>query len=683
MTARTPTADHAHHHGHHPASSGDMTAPSDTTSSTDTSSSNEPSFDTVIKDAAAGFDNVIAYSIDGTGNNLSDPSLGSANSDETRIAPANFAAGTTSTPVDGPNARVISNTIFANDANANDPGGRSAYMYAFGQFIDHDIDLNMDQTASPDGSNTMSITVPADDPSLPPGSQISIVRGEVDPANGNAVNSVTQYLDLSQVYGSDATTAASLRNADGTLKTSAGDNLPIVDNQFVGGDVRAAENPDLTSLDVLFVREHNYWVGQLHAEDPSLTGDELYDMARAITTAEYQNIVYSEFLPSLLGPDALTPYQGYDPNVSPQIFEEFSTAAYRFGHSIVSPTETKIANDGLVLEQQDLVAASGEPTSAYGTNGGADALLRNLAQDFSQQEGATINSDLRNMLNANPPGDQGDLAAIDILRERDLGIATLNQTREAIGLTPYTSFSQITSDQTLAAELQQVYGTVDQVDLFVGGLAEDPAPGAMVGQTFQIVIADQFENLRDGDRLFFENQGFSPTLMNQIQNTTLSDLIVRDTDTTAMQSDAFIATVRHASNVASPNPDAPQLVIGIDDDSATIAGSPGVDNTIVAGLGTNQQLTGSGSTNTFVFLGSGHNDTVTDFNVNTDRLDFENTMTPADFSDVTITSGSAGSAVVQFDGNTIQLAGVLPSDLGANQFVFNQDNPALQVPQTS
>ena len=206
MTARTPTADHAHHHGHHPASSGDMTAPSDTTSSTDTSSSNEPSFDTVIKDAAAGFDNVIAYSIDGTGNNLSDPSLGSANSDETRIAPANFAAGTTSTPVDGPNARVISNTIFANDANANDPGGRSAYMYAFGQFIDHDIDLNMDQTASPDGSNTMSITVPADDPSLPPGSQISIVRGEVDPANGNAVNSVTQYLDLSQVYGSDATT---------------------------------------------------------------------------------------------------------------------------------------------------------------------------------------------------------------------------------------------------------------------------------------------------------------------------------------------------------------------------------------------------------------------------------------------------------------------------------------------
>ena len=204
----------------------------------------------------------------------------------------------------------------------------------------------------------------------------------MDPASGNAVNSVTQYLDLSQVYGSDPATAASLRNPDGTLQTSPGDYLPIVDGQYVGGDVRAAENPDLTSLDVLFVREHNYWVGQLHAEDPSLTGDQLYSMARAITTAEYQNIVYTEFLPSLLGPDALTQYQGYNPNVSPQIFEEFSTAAYRFGHSIISPTETKIANDGTVLEQQDLVAASAEPPDAYPTNGGADALLRNLAQDL-------------------------------------------------------------------------------------------------------------------------------------------------------------------------------------------------------------------------------------------------------------------------------------------------------------
>ncbi len=80
-----------------------------------------------------------------------------------------------------------------------------------------------------------------------------------------------------------------------------------------------------------------------------------------------------------------------------------------------------------------------------------------------------------------------------------------------------------------------------------------------------------------------------------------------------------------------------------------------------------------------MFLGSGHDDTVTDFNVSTDKLDFENTMTPADFSDVTITAGAAGSAVVQFNDNTVQVSGVLPGQLGANQFVFNQNDPALQV----
>jgi heme peroxidase len=634
----------------------------------------------IIVDPSLGFDSVTAYPIDGTGNNSSDPMLGAANTDEVRLAPANFAPDTFDTPVSGPNPRDISNTIFATPQN-EDPGGRSAYMYAFGQFIDHDIDLNNTQAPADDASNTLSFTIPDDDPALPPGSEVSITRGQVDPANGNVINAVTQYLDLSQVYGSDPTTADSLRNPDGTLNTSQGDYLPV-DGQYVGGDVRAAENPDLTSIDVLFVREHNYWVGQLHSEDPSLSGDQLYARARAITTAEYQNIVYTEFLPHLLGTNTLSSYDGYNSSVSPQISEEFSTSAYRFGHSTVSPEETKIANDGTVLEQKDLVAASAEQTSDLPPNGGADALLRNLAQDFSQESSATINSDLRNLLNANPPGEVGDLAAIDILRERDLGIATLNQTREALGTTPYTSFDQITSDPQLASELQQAYGSVDQVDLFVGGLAEDPASGgSMVGPTFQAIIAQQFENLRDGDPSFYLNQGFSPQLMTQIQNTTLSDLIMRNTDTTAMQPDAFVATERHSSDVASANPDAPQLVMGVDADNAVIAGSPDVDNTIVAGLGVNQQLTGGGSSNTFVFIGSGHQDTVADFNPDTDKLDFENTMTSMDFSNVSLSETPDGWAVVEVNGNTIQLTGVSPSQVGAGMVEYNQQNPTLLAQQ--
>src|SRR4051812_27609772 len=103
---------------------------------------------------------------------------------------------------------------------------------------------------------------------------------------------------------------------------------------------------------------------------------------------------------------------------------------------------------------------------------------------------------------------------------------------------------------------------------------------SMVGPTFQAVIAQQFENLRDGDPSFYLNQRFSPQLMTRIQNTTLSDLIMRNTDTTAMQADAFVAAERHASDVAWSDPATPQLIIGVDADDAVIAGSPEADNTI-------------------------------------------------------------------------------------------------------
>ena len=230
----------------------------------------------------------------------------------------------------------------------------------------------------------MSFTIPDGDPALPPGSEVSITRGQVDPANGNVINAVTQYLDLSQVYGSDPTTADSLRNPDGATPRKATTCRSSTVSMSVAMSV-PLRTPISRQSTCCWDREHNYWVGQLHSEDPSLSGDQLYARARAITTAEYQNIVYTEFLPHLLGTDTLSSYHGFNSSVSPQISEEFSTAAYRFGHSTVSPEETKIANDGTVLEQKDLVDASAEQTSDLPPNGGADALLRNLAQDFSQE----------------------------------------------------------------------------------------------------------------------------------------------------------------------------------------------------------------------------------------------------------------------------------------------------------
>ena len=130
-----------------------------------------------------------------------------------------------------------------------------------------------------------------------------MTRDTRSPLTNTIVNTVAGYLDLSQLYASTATVAASLRNADGTLKTSDnGQALPVVNDTFVTGDPRVMENPELTAITILFMREHNFWVGALKAQHPDWTGDQLYNMAKAITTAEYQNIIYQEYLPLLLGP---------------------------------------------------------------------------------------------------------------------------------------------------------------------------------------------------------------------------------------------------------------------------------------------------------------------------------------------------------------------------------------------
>jgi len=136
-----------------------------------------------------------------------------------------------------------------------------------------------------------------------------------------------------------------------------------------------------------------------------------------------------------------------------------------------------------------------------------------------------------------------DLAAINIQRGRDLGLGTLNETRQVLGLKPYTRFEQITNDAATVAAMKTAFGSPDKVDLWTGGLAEQHARGSLLGPTFTTIIADQFERLRDGDPFYFEN-ALDPADVRMVKNTTLSDIITRNTDATNMQADVFMNVPR-------------------------------------------------------------------------------------------------------------------------------------------
>jgi peroxidase len=482
--------------------------------------------------------------IGGADNNLANPNFNATpGSPELKLAPLNFAPGTANGLIGGPNPRTISNVISGGtsaqgqNGETTDPVA-SAWLYVWGQFVDHDLGLE----AAPLTTDAINITIPANDPDVTAGTVISMTRAVRSPATNTIINTVAGYLDLSQLYGSTQTMADSLRNEDGTLKGSPdGQSLPIVAGAFESGDARVMENPELTATTTLFMREHNYWVGQLKAQQPAWSGDQLYNMARAITTAEYQNIVYSEYLPVLIGP-VLGPYGGYDSSQNAQISQEFSAAAFRVGHSQISDTQEGVDNNGVTTFSEGLSQAFFNSPQLDITNG-INPLLRSLSLDFAQATDVYVVATLRNLLAASLVGggvDLIDLIAIDIQRERDLGVGSLNQVRIALGLAPYRSFAALTSDPALQTQLKTVYGTIDQVDLFIGGLAEAHAPNATVGPTFQRIIGDQFSALRAGDRFFWLNQGFDSATTNMITNTTLADIILRNTDTTALQQHVFM-----------------------------------------------------------------------------------------------------------------------------------------------
>ncbi len=489
------------------------------------------------------------YTIDGTGNNEENPEVGSTDTQLIRLVTEDYADGI-SEPAgeDRPSTREISNIVVDQDESITNDRYLTDLTWLFGQFIDHDLDL----TEGADPAEPFNISVPAGDEYFDPfntGTQeISLNRSAYDTETGETdarqqINEITAWLDGSVIYGSDEERANALRTGvNGLLEVSAGDLLPFNDeglananiglpeeSLFLAGDVRANENAALTAMHTVWVREHNYWAEQIFADDPTLTDDEIYEQARAIGIAELQAITYNEFLPALLGEGAIKPYSGYDPDVDPSIANIFSTASYRFGHSMLSSELLRLNNDGTVIEEGNLPLQEAFFAPDEILDNGIDSILLGAATQKAQEIDPFIVDDVRNFL-FGPPGAGGfDLASLNIQRGRDHGLPSYNEARVELGLDPVESFADISSDLEIQARLEEAYGTVDNIDLWVGALAEDHVHDASMGELNYTVLVDQFTRIRDGDRFWYENI-YEGEQLEQFQNTTLADVLERNTD---------------------------------------------------------------------------------------------------------------------------------------------------------
>ena len=543
--------------------------------------------------------NRIIRTIDGTCNNLRNPLFGASDTEFTRIVPAEyedgvaalrgglqnrggeiFKAGAFLESV--PSARIISKTIiFRNESAVESPF--THILMQWGQFLDHDLDLSPELEADCEGCEFTELCEPIrvldGDPAFGKG---TLQNGEClrfarslpacpldQPGTlpeRQQLNAITSYIDGSQVYGSNDRVANAVRAfEDGLLregKNFPGDKpaLPVDEDDivaclnaegcFLAGDVRVNEQISLTIMHTLWFREHNRIARELKKINPFWNDERLFQEARRIVGALLQKITYYDYLPKVMGPstfnDLIGPFIEYDPRINAGVPNAFATAAYRYGHSLIRPEFARLGSDYRPLPKGplNLVDAFFNPIQ-FKLSMGTDPILRGLVTENANRADEFLNFVLTTMLFANETeGIAGmDLASLNIQRGRDHGLPPfLTWVNHCATRFPFLqrggSFGKILN----FVRFLELHGSLDNVDLWMGGLAEERLEDSFIGSTFACIFGITFANVRDGDRFWYEKRGvFTPRQLSEIKEGTLSRVICDNSDNiNQIQLDAFV-----------------------------------------------------------------------------------------------------------------------------------------------
>lgn len=532
-------------------------------------------------------------SFSGYCNNLNNPNFGKALTTFQRLMPAAYENGinhprvTSVTGIPLPSARLVSAMSHPDISHLH--GRYTLMLMQFAQILDHDITFtpvhkgyfsSIPDCRSCDSPITvhpecMPIQIPDGDPFYPrinpsTGERMCLpfmrsLPGQQRMGPRDQTNQNSAYLDLSSVYGSDSCMAKDLRAFHiGKLNVTVHhiphrkDLMPQSSIHpeckassgycFIGGDGRVSEQAGLTSLHTIFMREHNRIAEVLHRLNPHWNDEIIYQNTRKIFTATYQQIVYNEFLPRILGWDAVDKYdlrlssagyyKSYSPDCHPGPFTEFAVAAFRIGHSLLRPHIPRMSPSYHPLEPALLLRDVFFNPDVIYRDQMIDEIVRGQVSTPMENLDQFVTGEITNHLfeNVKVPHSGQDLPALNIQRGRDHGIPSYNSFRARCGLRRANTWEDLTRELSpeVIVRFKTIYASPDDIDLFPGGLSEYPVKGGLVGPTFACIIGLQFRHLKQCDRFWFESDNplfrFSEAQLAEIRKATLAKILCENMD---------------------------------------------------------------------------------------------------------------------------------------------------------
>jgi hypothetical protein len=209
--------------------------------------------------------------------------------------------------------------------------------------------------------------------------------------------------------------------------------------------------------------------------------------------------------------------------------EEFA-AVYRLHPLIPDEVRVQSARNGSVIKDVDFKQLALRNAVSFFED---VSVLDSLYTLGVEHPGAMVLHNFPNFLRnlTLPDGEVLDLAAVDVLRDRERGIPRYNDFRRLLHMRPFRSFEKLAATPEWAVQLADVYeGDIERVDPLVGMLAERPPPGFGFSDTaFRIFILMASRRLKS-DRFFttdYNATTYTPEGMRWIDDNTMITVLLR------------------------------------------------------------------------------------------------------------------------------------------------------------